>query len=111
MPEVQVPPKKPKQDFTVGNTIRIGGNEYKVTGQRPPPAKGQAAIIELESLDASRKYEWQPFRGLRVIGGKPKRIRKRRKKGAPPVVAHTPQRIEGASLWTRLVRRVFKDKP
>lgn len=112
MSEVGQTPKKPKQDFTVGNTVKIGGNEYRVTGHRPSPAKGQAPIVDLESLDAERRYQWQPFRGLKVVGAPPKRIRNRRKKGkatlaAPP--ANQPQRIEKASLWTRLVR-AWKDK-
>lgn len=108
MSDVQVTPtKKPKQDFTVGNTVRIGGSQYRVTGHKPPPAKGEAPIAELISMDLERRYEWQPFRGLRVIGGTPKRIRKRRKKAAK--AGQGPQRIEKASLWTRVIR-AFKAK-
>lgn len=108
MEQVSKAPKKPKQDFSLGATVRIGGNEYRVTGHKPAPAKGQAPIVELVSHDLERRYEWQPFRGLKVIGAPPKRVRNRRKKGKAAQLAAAPQRIERASLWTRLVRKVFK---
>jgi hypothetical protein len=111
--EQQVTPPKGKQDYSVGATVRIGGAFYRVTGHKPPPKKGEAAIIELVTHDLERRYEWQPFRGLRVIGGAPKRIRKKRAKGAtkaqamvkgPP--ANPPQALEKVSLWTRVVRAI-----
>lgn len=96
---------KGKQDFTVGNTVRIGGSLYRVVGHKPPPAKGEAAIVELVSHDLERRYEWQPFRGLRVIGDKPKRIRKRKPK-AKHAQAAAPQAVQKTSFWTRLLRVV-----
>lgn len=100
MDQVTEAPKAAKQEFAVGNTVRIGGSTYRVTGRKPAPAKGEAPIVELISMDLERRYEWQPFRGLRVIGGTPKRIRKRRPKGASKGV----QKVVRVSLWTRMVR-------
>lgn len=102
MTEVTDAPTRAKQDFTVGNTVRIGGSMYRVTGRKPAPAKGEAPVVELISLDLERRYEWQPFRGLRVIGGSPKRIRKRRPKGARSGV----QRVQKVSLWSRVIRAI-----
>lgn len=91
-----------KQDFSVGNIVRIGGSLYRVTGNRPATKKGEAPIVQLVSPDLARSYEWQPFRGLRVIGGSPKRMRKRRPKGAPKGA----QRVTKISLWSRVVRAI-----
>jgi hypothetical protein len=99
MEQVAPRPAKVRQDFTVGNLVTIGGSKYRVTGRRPPPNKGEAAIIELVSPDLERRYEWQPFRGLRVIGAPPKRVRKKRARGASPT-----QRVERVSLWRRVFR-------
>jgi len=97
--QTQAPPRV-KQDFSVGNTVTIGGAKYRVTGHKPAPRKGEAAIVELVTHDLARRYEWQPFRGLRVIGAPPKRIRKRRGKARE---ATTPQVVR-VSLWSRMVR-------
>lgn len=103
-PVTQLPPK-PRQDFSVGNMVKIGTAYYRVVAQRPQ--EQGAPIYDLVSPDMERRYEWQPHRGLRVVGGKPKRVRNRKRKGrsaqaAPP----QPQVIQRMSLWTR-VRRAF----
>jgi hypothetical protein len=98
-PITQTP--KQRQDFSLGNTVRIGTASYRVAGHKPAPKKGEAPIVELVSHDLARRYEWQPHRGLRLVDGVPKRVRKRRKAGKG---AQAPQRVERVTLWSRVVR-------
>jgi hypothetical protein len=111
MEQVTQAPPKAKQDFSLGNTVKIGTAHYRVTGHKPAPNKGEAPIVELVSHDLSRRYEWQPHRGLRVIGAPPKRVRpKGRNKGKGKQAAAGkpgPQKVERMSLWTRVIRAAF----
>lgn len=52
-----------KQKWRAGNQVRIGYLELVVTNKVPTP-KGEPDAFELESLDRTRHYRFQPYRGL-----------------------------------------------
>lgn len=52
-----------KQKWSPGNQVRIGYLQLVVTNQVETP-KGEPTAYELESMDRTRHYRFQPFRGL-----------------------------------------------
>jgi hypothetical protein len=109
--ELQTPRGTPaaKQRWMEGDTVRIGSQLLRVQEHLPPARKGEAARVRLVSHDLERQYIWTPFRGLRVVGGAPKR-RKRRARAslreAAPASPHQRQRVKKMSLIRRLWRSV-----
>lgn len=63
--------KGPKQRWEVGAQVKLGGREYIVAGEMPPPEPGSglAQGWVLDTLDHSKTYEYIPWQGLRLIRG------------------------------------------
>lgn len=55
-----------KQDWSIGNTVKVGFLTLKVTGRKQIQGIDQLGYT-LESLDGSRKYDFAPHNGLARI--------------------------------------------
>ena len=54
---------KSKQDWSIGNVVKVGFMQLRVTGIRAV-RDGMPDIYDMESLDSSKKYEFIPHNGL-----------------------------------------------
>ena len=54
---------KTKQDWSIGNIVKVGFMQLRVTGIRAV-RDGMPDIYDMESLDSSKKYEFIPHNGL-----------------------------------------------
>ena len=54
---------KTKQDWSIGNIVKVGFMQLRVTGIRAV-RDGMPDIYDMESLDSSKKYEFIPHSGL-----------------------------------------------
>jgi hypothetical protein len=106
-----------KQEWAIGNTVRMWGNAYVILDQLPPKEPGQAKRWVLQTEDKARVYEWVPFRGLTLVSGQPttpKRVRNRKRKATiarPAPTPRAPQLVRKGTLWHRLARVLGLRKP
>lgn len=54
---------KTKQDWSIGNVVKVGFMQLRVTGIRAIK-DGMPDIYDMESLDSRTKYEFIPHNGL-----------------------------------------------
>jgi hypothetical protein len=91
-------PKPTKKPWEIGDTVRIGSLYLRVAEFLPPARKGEAGRTRLVTHDLSRQYIWTPFRGLKVVGGAPKKRRRKPVAAGPRRPAPVPQRAKPAKL-------------
>lgn len=102
--------QKPKQSWTPGSRVLIGGREYFVQGQEATAPKGLARAYILTTADQSRTYRWRPFRGLALLSGelvRPRRAKARRvaKRAKADATRGKPRLLRKGNLWHRLKAR------
>jgi hypothetical protein len=108
-----------RQQWTVGQTVKVGGIELFVQGEAAPTKPGEPRGYLVETLDRQKAYIWRPFRGLKLIRGELVRPgRKRKPKAARVRQAPVPQAamVARGGLWSRLkarfgLRRLAQSKP
>jgi hypothetical protein len=103
LPAPEAPAPRARQKWEPGETVKIGSLMLRVEEKLPPARKGEGARVRLSSHDLSRQYIWTPFRGLKVLGGAPKR-RKRRAASAPKAAPRA--RVKAVKIG--LLARVWK---
>lgn len=55
---------KSRQDWTIGNTVRVGFMTLTVVSFEPTPGDGMPDVYHLVTLDGQHKYTFQPHYGL-----------------------------------------------
>lgn len=58
--------KTAKQDWSIGNTVKVGFLTLKVTGRKQISGIDQLGYT-LESLDGTKKYDFAPHHGVARI--------------------------------------------
>jgi hypothetical protein len=53
-----------KQNWTVGEMVKVGFLTLRITAARPTPGDGLPDVYELENPSNGRKYEFTPHHGI-----------------------------------------------
>ena len=59
--------RKTKQEWSVGNNIKVGFLTLKITGTGEYTSQQGHIVYKLSSLDGARRYEFSPHEGLKKI--------------------------------------------